>query len=79
MPYIPHEARLELEEGRDIENVGELTYVLYSLCVDALPTYPRFADLASVLGALEATKAEFLRRHVAPYEDMKCISNGDVP
>jgi hypothetical protein len=34
--------------------------------------------MAAVLGSLEGTKAEILRRVVAPYEARKLEENGDV-
>lgn len=76
MPYIA-------QASREIEHVttndpGHLTYTLYKVCMDALPSNARYKDYHSVLGALEATKLEFYRRHVAPYEDEKILENGDV-
>lgn len=76
MPYIPRAARASARPNTD--DVGELTYLLYQTCVDALPASPRYRDFATVLAALEATKLEFYRRLVAPYEDVKMAENGDV-
>lgn len=86
MPYIKQEGRDRMEPAlEELEtcgpyDVGELTYLLYRVCKDYV--YPahraRYKDLAEVLGALEATKQEFYRRIVAPYEDKKIKENGDV-
>jgi hypothetical protein len=76
MPYIRPEARASARP--DTADVGELTYLLYKLCLDALPEAPRYRDFHAVIGALEAAKLEFYRRQVAPYEDGKIRENGDV-
>jgi hypothetical protein len=76
MPYIPRAQRDSAEPNT--ADPGELTYLLYRLCLDALPPEPRYRDFHAVLGALEATKLEFYRRHVATYEDGKIAENGDV-
>lgn len=79
MPYIPPAEREQLALGFPVETTGQLTYVIYLACMDSLPDEPRFGDFAAVLGCLEATKLEIARRHLAPYEDSKCLANGDVP
>lgn len=76
MPYIAPEARASARP--DTSDVGGLTYLIYRLCLDALPESPRYRDLHAVIGALEAAKLEFYRRRVAPYEDVKIRENGDV-
>jgi hypothetical protein len=76
MPYINQSDRDV--DGVTTQDVGHLTYNLYSMCLDALPDDPRYIDYHAVIGALEATKLEFYRRHVAPYEDKKIEQNGDV-
>jgi hypothetical protein len=76
MPYIRPEARASARP--DTSDVGGLTYLLYKLCLDALPEAPRYRDFHAVVGALEAAKLEFYRRHVVPYEDVKIRENGDV-
>jgi len=48
------------------------------MVLNYLPSNPRFVHLNEVIGALEMTKAEILRRVIAPYEAEKCILNGDV-
>ena len=76
MPYIPRSQR-ERANTHPVD-VGELTYQLTRKCVEYLGDDYKFADLAEVLGALEATKLELYRRVVAPYENAKCVSAGDV-
>lgn len=60
---------------------GELTYAFMRLAREYMkraPNGPSFAVYAEVLAALEATKLEFYRRDVSPYEDAKLAENGDV-
>jgi hypothetical protein len=76
MPYIRPEERAAARP--DTNDPGALTYLIYRLCLDALPDEPRYRDFHAVLGALEAAKLEFYRRQVAPYEDGKIRENGDV-
>lgn len=75
MPYVPTEAR---DKEATTKDVGLLTYHLYQLCVDALPSKPRYSDYAALIGALESTKLELYRAHVGPYEEKKRAENGDV-
>ena len=81
MPYIKQEERKVLDFGGVVPStVGELTYTLTKQCMLFLRRNGpwRFADIAQVLGALEATKLEFYRRIASKYEDEKCEENGDV-
>lgn len=87
MPYIRPIVRKALDEPlapllHELEervwSPGELTYVLYRICIEAVGRTPRFEDIAEVLGSLEATKLELYRRHAVPYEDQKVHDNGDV-
>lgn len=90
MPYIKPEDRVtldpyingltdELHRRSQIGEIpsGSLTYIIYRLCEEMLEDAP-YADMALVLGVLEATKAELYRRKVAPYEDGKIHENGDT-
>ena len=76
MPYIEQDKREHTIPNTD--HPGELTYELYLLCLTAIPYEPSYADYATVLGCLEATKLELYRQHIAPYEDAKREENGDV-
>lgn len=77
MPYLPAERRMMAFV--DPETPGDLNYALTITCLDFLSnTEGRYADYATVVGALECAKLEFYRRAVAVYED-ECIErNGDV-
>lgn len=80
MPYIAQEARTELHAGDAPITAGELNYLITQLIDDFLNNIPYagYAACNDVIGALEACKLEFYRRFVAPYEDKKIESNGDV-
>ena len=61
------------------EGAGPLCYALTKQINDyRLRQGASFAVFADIIAALEATKLEFYRRIVAPYEDKKCQENGDV-
>lgn len=51
---------------------GELSDEIYQ----ELENYE--SEMGDLLGAIEAAKLEFYRRVAAPYEDKKCMENGDV-
>lgn len=84
MPYITPEAQEEVrifqQSGYKASTVGELTYAFSDTIDDYLGGKEEinFVAFAEVLGALEATKLEFYRRIVAPYEEKKLKENGDV-
>lgn len=78
MPYVTKSERDRINDGELPVNVGQLTYKLSHVCAQYLGNGYFFADLAEVLGALEATKQELYRRVVGPYEDAKLASNGDI-
>jgi hypothetical protein len=80
MPYITQNKR---KEGNNPTSTGELTYKLTRACVDYVNDNPPlssslFDRLSEVLAALEATKLEFYRRVLVPYEKRKREENGDV-
>lgn len=74
MPYISQERR-----GEQPETSGELNYRITTLCAEYLgrkgESYQTYND---IVGALEGAKLELYRRKVAPYEEGKLITNGDV-
>lgn len=85
MPYIKKEKReyldnqLSMLTGALRGEPGELSYVLTRICLSMLQGFPgKYEDFASIVGVLDLTKAEFVRRMVEPYEDEKIKSNGDV-
>lgn len=85
MPYIPKEARLSMDlegharrAGIGLSSPGELNFVLTTAILAYLGSDPHYRDFNEVIGVLECVKQELYRRMVAPYEDQKCIENGDV-
>ncbi len=78
MPYITHEAKLELAAGRRPRSVGELNYCLTRLMIEYCHNDLTYKDVNDVIGALECAKMEFYRRVAVPYEELKRGENGDV-
>lgn len=79
MPYLTPSNRAYVDAYDDPTQPGELTYLLTKVVMKYVERCgPRFAIFAEAMGALEATKQEFYRRVVAPYEDQKMQENGDV-
>lgn len=77
MPYIEKQFR----EGAQTKPIGpgELNYCFTMIIRDYIERHGmNYSVCNQVVGALECCKTEFQRRVVAPYEDMKCIKNGDV-
>lgn len=61
------------------EGAGPLCYALSRAVQDyRIRLGDSFATFADILAALEATKLEFYRKVVVPYEDKKCTENGEV-
>lgn len=79
-PYIPDDERNRVQaEGIGAGSApGHLAYAMTLMCKAYLGKGPRFNEYAAVLGVLEAVKLELYRRMVAPFEDEKIKSNGDV-
>jgi len=80
MPYIKQTDRNELaaDPSRDIENAGELNYVITEMIFHYFNKKPNYQSINDIVGALEGAKLEFYRRVAAPYEDLKIKENGDV-
>jgi hypothetical protein len=85
MPYIDKQIRPvfdnQIEDlSRLIKTPGELTYVLYRLCIGYPANHSgrKYQFFAEIAGALMNTYQEFYRRIIAPYEDEKIRENGDV-
>lgn len=80
MPYITPDRkdRIDISVG-PVENVGDLTYVLYFIArsygAAADQSYARHAE---VIAGLDNAKEEYRRRYLNPYEDQKRRDNGDV-
>lgn len=80
MPYIDEVRRAKILEFKDPpSNAGELnfliTHVVWNYITLKGMKYQHFND---AMGALEGAKLELYRRKIAPYEDMKKETNGDV-
>ena len=77
MPYIKACDKLRSEHSP--ETAGELNFQITTMIQDYVHRNGlMYQTLNDVVGALEGAKAEFQRRVVAPYEDMKIQHNGDV-
>ena len=81
MPYIDPDFRPDLLKGWELPKTpGDLNFVLTSEVLDYLRRNgePKYADYNEAIGVLECMKLELYRRAVAPYEDSKIATNGDV-
>jgi hypothetical protein len=81
MPYLTPARRLALMDNAiEIENLtpGDLNYLITVLCHKYFEAHHNYQGANDVVGVLECAKAEFYRRKVAPYEDEKLKSNGDI-
>lgn len=86
MPYIKKEDRKDIFDHGDnsividaIDNSGELNFAITVLIQQYFGRNGgRYQQINDIIGALEGAKAEFYRRTVVPYEDMKIQENGDV-
>ena len=83
MPYIKKQRRDELdqEELEDIKpaTVGELNYVITTICVNYLKlNSTSYRVINEIMGAIECAKQEFYRRVAVPYEQIKIKENGDI-
>jgi len=77
MPYIHKEFR---EHARSSPvGAGELDYQLTLAILAYLEREGyNFAVMNTIVGVVENVKSEFQRRVMWPYEDAKCLVNGDV-
>ena len=85
MPYINSSDRKQYDESindlvkkLDIKGAGDLNYIISALCWRSFTQLECYQRANDIIGALEGAKLEFYRRRVAPYEDGKIESNGDV-
>lgn len=58
---------------------GMLNYVFSRVVNKLFKLNQCYTTINDLVGTLENVKAEFLRRKVAPYEDQKIKTNGDLP
>jgi hypothetical protein len=56
---------------------GELNYIIFRLA-KLLCEPMDYARINTIIGAIESSKVEFQRRIVAPYENEKIQTNGDI-
>ena len=83
MPYIEGNLRTAFDPWLDkldgkIWSPGELNYVITRLIDDFLDSAPTYETYNAAVGVLACAQAELYRRRVVPYEDKKCLENGDV-
>lgn len=90
MPYVTPDRRELLAQFDEknhrfvvstlnITSPGDLAFVFYRLCqLYVIRNGRKFETLNGIVGVLETTKSEFIRRILAPYEDRKMRENGDV-
>jgi hypothetical protein len=90
MPYIKQKDRCRLDAaiqnantpfmlGTCVDTAGELNYLVTKIIRGYfVQNGGNYQAINDVVGALEGAKAEFQRRVVAKYEDMKIEDNGDV-
>lgn len=77
MPYIKQERRNDARLSP--QNAGELNYAFTELIKWYMALHGKsYSTFNDIVGALEGAKLEVYRRVVAPYEDGKRESNGDV-
>lgn len=80
MPYVDKEARARLSNADNrARTPGELNYAITELVINYIELRPlNYATFNEVMGAMAAAQAEFYRRVITPYEDVKKKENGDV-
>jgi len=65
--------------GETLFGKGDLSYLITKLCLMYIRIKEKnYTTLSDVVGVLECTKSEFIRRMVDPYEDEKIKENEDV-
>ncbi len=89
MPYISQEDRRiynaylyaifdHLDDLSEEQLAGHLNYCISKICFTLFDSRPKYVRINTIVGALEGAKQEFIRRKVAPYEDEKIESEGDL-
>lgn len=87
MPYINKVQRgmwdefieqIEAEHNNSHIEMGEINYFVSRLLWRQFHQNKSYKKANEIVGVLECIKAEFYRRVVAPYEDVKIQENGDV-
>lgn len=88
MPYIRSDRRPNIDNkvsalAKTLEELGDekgdLNYAITRLIIEHIKRVGIcYNTMSDITGVLNDVKSEFERRVVAPYEDLKCIQNGDV-
>ena len=82
MPYILQSRRkeLELHSEKLAATPGELNFQFTRIAIQYFKAAEagNYQAINDILGAFEGAKSEFYRRIAAPYENEKCMDNGDV-
>lgn len=89
MPYIPQEERVTydphlraiidcLANLPEEQLAGHLNYCISKICFTLFDRRRKYVRSNTIKGALDSAKDEFTRRKVAPYEDEKMKSAGDI-
>jgi len=87
VPYIKQEDRPEIDrlvadlsahlKTKDEKSIdGNVNYAVTKLLKELYP--PEYYNYNRAIGVMSCIQAEFYRRDVAPYEDIKIEENGDV-
>ena len=86
MPYIkPHFRELllkmtvqELVDAAGRLDAGDLNFIISSILWSKWRKSPSYSTGNTLVGVLECAKAEFVRRHLNFYEDLKIAESGDL-
>lgn len=79
MPYL-RESQRKYAAEYGATSPGSLNYLISRMAFDYFQehTQRNYDAMNAVIGAIECAKQEFYRRVVVPYENDKCLDNGDV-
>lgn len=84
MPYISSSIQEEykllldplIEKLKRFYSMGDIEFCIFYILQNlTIGEYRKFTVMNSLVGVLETTKAEFIRRILGPYEDLKLIDN----
>jgi hypothetical protein len=86
MPYLTDDEKNDINSWRigpafltdHQKKPGYLPYAFYRMALNFLGHDRNFSRIAAVMGSFVCAMLELYRKAVAPYEDSKIKSNGDV-
>lgn len=79
MSYLKPEIREILNNGADPQTMEELSYIITKILDEyLLNRFHTYEVHAGIVGMLETTKLEYIRRVLVPYEKSRIRCNGDV-